>query len=297
MNNQLIRKVPGMEKVAPYVDTEVGEGFYQNSIHILGFKFDGTSCFRKGADFGPDAIRDVSEGFEDYSPYLDRKTTDRSIFDLGNLPHYPQDWQKTTDFFLNATKDLEIEKNKIRILTLGGEHSISFAPIKTYLEAYPDLYLLHLDAHADLRNGYLNEKYSHASIIFNAHELMGKKHNLLQYGIRSGTQEEFQMMKEMNSRAESRDEFLTKVKNIPTDRPIYLTLDLDYFDPAFMPGTGTPEAGGEDFHSFIALMKILKDKNFVGADVVELAPKLDTSNNSACFATKVIREILVALRV
>ena len=95
----------------------------------------------------------------------------------------------------------------------------------------------------------------------------------------------------------SRKDFLQRVKDIEPNRPIYLTLDLDYFDPCYLPGTGTPEAGGEDFHSFISLMKILQHKHFVGADVVELSPDIDPTGNSDVFATKVLRELILLLGV
>ncbi len=102
-------------------------------------------------------------------------------------------------------------------------------------------------------------------------------------------------MKKNKTLASSRADFLKKIADLPADRPIYLTLDLDYFDPAYFPGTGTPEPGGEDFHSFISLLKILSSKNFVGADVVELSPPLDASGNSDVFAAKVVRELLLVL--
>jgi agmatinase len=118
---------------------------------------------------------------------------------------------------------------------------------------------------------------------------------LIQYGIRSGTREEYQWMNTHNTLKKSRAEFFASVEAIPKDIPIYLTLDLDYFDPSFFPGTGTPEPGGEDFHSFISLCKILRTKNFVGCDVVELSPAIDSTGNSDVFAAKVVRELLLCL--
>ena len=182
-----------------------------------------------------------------------------------------------------------------KVLTLGGEHSISYAPISLYLKAFPDLVLIHLDAHADLRDGYEGYHYSHASIIRRALDHFKEGHSLIQYGIRSGTKEEYDWMREHKTIKTSREDFLESIRNIDPKRPVYLTLDLDYFDPAYMPGTGTPEAGGEDFHSFIKLVKILKDKNLVGADIVELSPPLDSSGNSDVFATKIVREVLLTL--
>ena len=155
--------------------------------------------------------------------------------------------------------------------------------------------LLHLDAHADLRDGYLGYHYSHASIIRRALDHFGAEHSLIQYGIRSGTKEEYQWMRENKTLVTSRETLLERLTAIPKDRPVYLSFDLDYFDPSFFPGTGTPEPGGEDFHSFISIIKILRQKNFVGCDVVELSPEIDPTDNSSVFATKVLRELILLL--
>ena len=294
--NKVVSSLNEMEPTKPFIGTESAYEFRKNTTHIIGFCFDGTTSFRPGARFGPDAIRDASFGLECYSPYLDRDLEDYSILDSGNLPIYPSKWKLTNDYFHGITKDLKLKEDQIKILTLGGEHSISYGPIRLCLEQYEDLVLIHLDAHTDLRDGYLEEKFSHASIIRRCWDHMDENNKLIQYGIRSGTKEEFEFMKEHNTLAKSLDAFLKVVKEIEVKRPIYLTLDLDFFDPAFLPGTGTPEAGGENFHSFVSLMKILKDKNFVGADVVELAPMIDSTGNSQAFASKVVREVLLALQ-
>jgi agmatinase len=164
-----------------------------------------------------------------------------------------------------------------------------------YLQQYPDLVLLHLDAHADLRDGFEGYHYSHASIIRRVLDHFGPQHELIQYGIRSGTRDEYRWMHENKTVRTSRREFLESVEAIAKDRPIYLTLDLDYFDPSFMPGTGTPEPGGEDFHSFVSLIKLLGERNLVGCDVVELSPKIDPTGNSDVFAAKVVRELLITM--
>ncbi len=281
-------------------------GIYANAIHIIGFEFDGTACFRKGTKAGPNALRAVSDGIESYSPYLDGDIEDITFYDLGNLStgvelsgNEHQDiesqWQTATDDFFKQFSSLDFKKYNIKTLTLGGEHSISYAPIKTYLDNYQDLVLLHLDAHADLRDGYLGFHYSHASIIKRVHDHFSEQHQLIQYGIRSGTKKEYQWMQSHHTLKNSRKDFLQAVSGIDERRPIYLTLDLDYFDPSFFPGTGTPEPGGEDFHSFISLCKILKNKNFVGCDVVELSPEIDSTGNSDVFAAKVVRELIICL--
>lgn len=268
--------------------------------HLLGFEFDGTACFRKGARNGPDEIRKQSPGIETYSPYLDADTESIKVVDLGNLPVGTTDdaeanWKQANSYFFSMIDGVDLSAQKIRFLILGGEHSISYAPIVSYLRQYPDLLLLHLDAHADLRDGYEGYHYSHASIIRRVWEKMECRQTLYQYGIRSGTRGEYEWMQQQQTLVQSREELLAQLSCIDKQRPIYLTLDLDYFDPAYLPGTGTPEAGGEDFHSFVQICKILKNKNLVGADVVELAPEIDLTNNSSVFAAKVVRELLLVL--
>ena len=266
--------------------------------HLIGFGFDGTACFRKGSRYGPDEIREASYHIETYSPYLDRDTTEVDFIDLGNLPvGYSGDitsWASASGHFFSLLEEGSILQDT-KFLTLGGEHSISYAPIVCYLQTYPSLVLLHLDAHGDLRSDYQGFKYSHASLIRRVWEHFGNGHQLVQYGIRSGSKEEYDFMRKEGTLKRSRNEFIETVIDIPSDRPIYLTLDLDYFDPAYLPGTGTPEPGGEDFHSFVKLVKILFNKNLVGADVVELAGSLDPTGNSSVFAAKVVRELILAI--
>ncbi len=296
MEKRLIREIEGLESARPFIGTEYAQAIFSNTTHLLGFCFDGTTSFRPGARFGPSALREASYGLEDYSPYLDKDTQDYNFVTMGDLPVYPSKWHLTNDFFMEMTKGLDLKKEQIKILTLGGEHSISYGPIVKYLENYPDMVLVHLDAHADLRDGYLEEKFSHASIIRRVLDHFTDKNTLIQYGIRSSPRTEFQWMKENGTLMTSLKECCEKLEAIPDHRPIYLTLDLDFFDPAYMPGTGTPESGGEDFHGFMKILKILNRKNFVGADVVELAPMLDPTNNSACMASKVVREVMLALQ-
>jgi agmatinase len=123
----------------------------------------------------------------------------------------------------------------------------------------------------------------------------GEDHRLLQYGIRSGTKEEYSWMKENKTIVSSRENLLKEIGELRSNRPVYLTLDIDYFDPSIAPGTGTPEAGGEDFNSLISILKALKEKNFVGADLVEVAPNIDQTGNTTIFASKVIRELILSL--
>lgn len=267
------------------------------SLNLVGVGFDGTACFRKGASLGPAAIRKVSADIETYSPSLDSDLEGISPFyDLGDLafnhtgdPH--KDWHSIWAGFKALTDSLD---ESARFLALGGEHSISYLFIERCLGIFPDMVLLHLDAHADLRDGYQGFHYSHAAVIQRCLDHFGSKHQLAQFGIRSGTRDEFSWMRSGQTLFADLSDFLQFICELPGDRPVYLTLDLDYFDPAFLPGTGTPEAGGENFQSFLEIIKILKEKKIVGADVVELAPAIDPTGNSEVFAAKVVRELILA---
>jgi len=269
-----------------------------DSLNLVGVGFDGTVCFRKGASEGPAAIRRVSESLESYSPYLDLDLEEVGRFyDLGDLavtssgdPH--RDWQSLKLSFADLAASAP---ESSRFLVMGGEHSISCLFIERCLALYPDLLLLHLDAHADLRDGYQGFDYSHASAIRRCLDHFGPGHRLAQFGIRSGTRDEFDQMRTARTLYDGFNDFIAFLDEISAERPVYLTLDLDFFDPAYLPGTGTPEAGGEDFQSFIGIVKVLKEKNLVGADVVELAPSIDPTGNSEVFGAKVVRELILAM--
>lgn len=176
-----------------YEEAKYSDSLVANSINMIGFEFDGTACFRKGTIDGPDAIREVSPGIEVYSPYFDEELP--HFFDLGNLPGRGN-WDELNSNYERLLKGRSLNNEGIKILTLGGEHSISYTPIKHYLQSFEDLTLVHLDAHADLRDGYEGFHYSHASIIRRAFDHFSENHKLIQYGIRSGTKEEYKWMNE-----------------------------------------------------------------------------------------------------
>ncbi|MFN2367971.1 MAG: agmatinase [Desulfurivibrionaceae bacterium] len=267
-------------------------------LNLIGVPFDGTACFRKGTAAGPAAVRRVSEHIESYSPYLDLDLEEIGVFyDLGDLAVTAsgdprRDWQSLQDSFAGLAEHLD---ESTRVLALGGEHSISAPFIARCLALYPDLLLLHLDAHADLRDGYQGFAYSHASTIRRCLDHFGPDHRLAQFGIRSGTRAEFAWMRRERTLYAELADFIAFLEKIPPEKPLYLTLDLDFFDPACLPGTGTPEAGGEDFRSLTEIVTILKNKRVVGGDVVELAPAIDPTGNSEVFATTVVRELILAM--
>ena len=260
------------------------------SVALFGVPYDGTTSFRPGTRFGPAAIREVSTGLETYCPQLDRDLEDIAYADIGAVEIPYGDPQPVVDAVRHATSS--VLAAGMKPLMLGGEHSISSGAVAAVAEQHPDLVLVQLDAHADLRNEWLGSHHSHACAMRRCLEVLPSQ-QLLQIAIRSGTSEEF---KELH-----RSDRLISVQDIPErmnalrGRPIYLTVDLDWFDPAVMPGTGTPEPGGFVWNDFAAVIKELRHHSLMGADVVELAPQLDSSGISSVLAAKVTRSLLLLM--
>ena len=271
-------------------------GIDQCRVSLLGVPYDGTCCFRPGARFGPSAIREDSYGIETYCPQLDLDLEDINFTDIGSLDVPLGDAELTLDYISDATNILL--KNNLKPLIIGGEHSITIGIIKSIITNYPDLIMLQLDAHADLRDEWLGSKLSHACTMKRCLEVLPSK-KIFQIGIRSGTKSEFLEMNNskrliqhtLGENAKSLEEALKSFKG----RPIYLTFDLDWFDPSVMPGTGTPEPGGYFWGDFASIINVIKSHNLIGADVVELSPKLDNTGISSILAAKVIRSLIMLL--
>lgn len=268
-------------------------GFDVARAVLFGAPFDSTTSYRPGARFGSAAIRHESFGIETYSPYLDRDLGDCAIHDAGDLelPFGAPD---------PALKMIETEAARILAagkvpVLLGGEHLVTLGAVRAARARHPDLHILHFDAHADLRADYLGNPLSHACVMRRCHDLLGDG-RIIQFGIRSGTKEEFAFQGAGRVRAER---FAAKTLPsivLPPQTPVYLTVDLDVLDPAEFPGTGTPEAGGLTFETLRGvLMDVFARFNVVAFDLVELAPALDASGRSTALACKLLRECLLAL--
>ena len=268
-------------------------GFDAARTVLFGAPFDSTTSYRPGARFGSAAIRHESFGIETYSPYLDRDLGDCAIHDAGDLelPFGAPD---------PALKMIETEAARILAagkvpVLLGGEHLVTLGAVRAARAHHPDLHILHFDAHADLRADYLGNPLSHACVMRRCHDLLGDG-RIFQFGIRSGTKEEFAFQGTGRVRAER---FAAKTLPsivLPPQTPVYLTVDLDVLDPAEFPGTGTPEAGGLAFETLRGvLMDVFARFNVVAFDLVELAPALDASGRSTALACKLLRECLLAL--
>ncbi|WP_102691766.1 agmatinase [Rummeliibacillus pycnus] len=275
------------------VSTFIGcdNNYEESDVVLFGIPFDGTTSFRPGTRFAMQAIRPDSYGLETYSPYLDRDLEDIAIFDGGDLELPLGNTQKTMDEILEYTRSIVADDKKF--VMVGGEHLVSFPTIQAVYEKYPDLHVIHIDAHTDLREDYMGEKLSHAAVIRRCHEFLGDG-RIFQFGIRSGLKEEFEWAKEHTYMERFTIDTLSEVVNDLKDHPVYVTIDLDVLDPGTFPGTGTPEPGGITYKELLnGMQQLLTLNNIVAADVVELSPQYDTSGASTAIACKTIREMLM----
>lgn len=276
------------------IETFIGcdSEFEEAQIVIFGAPFDSTTSFRPGARFAGKAIRSESWGLETYSPYQDRDMEEIKVFDGGELELS----------FGNPAKSLqEIKETTAKILAagklpcmIGGEHLVTLGAVEAVFQANPQLRVIHFDAHTDLREDYLDEKLSHATVLRRVWDLVGDG-KIHQFGIRSGEKQEFNWAKTHTNLNKFSFQGLEEAIESCKGYPVYLTIDLDVLDPSLFPGTGTPEAGGVDFNELLdAIIKVSR-LNIVGMDVNELAPIYDASGASTAVACKVLRELLLAV--
>ncbi|MDI9461763.1 MAG: agmatinase [Saccharofermentanales bacterium] len=267
---------------------DLGTGFAAAEQIIFGAPYDGTASFRPGSRFGPSAMREAAYGIEYYSPYQEQELS-LPIHDAGDLELPFGDPQAVLRQIEEYVRHL-VEQDKMPIM-IGGEHLLSLAVVRALLTKYPELHIIHLDAHADLRDEYLGSKYSHATVLRRIYEENGTV--IHSFGVRSGLKEEFTFA------AANLDFHPFLLADLPAlkaplgNKPVYLTLDLDVLDPSVLPGTGTPEPGGAGFRELLTALLSLKGVNLVGFDLVELAPQLDSSGVSTIVACTLLRELLL----
>ena len=278
------------------VETFIGcDAAYKEADTVLfGAPYDCTTSFRPGARFASAAMRRESYGLELYSPYQGKELTDRKIFDGGDLELPFGAPEPMLRMIERQTAD--ILKDGKRPFMLGGEHLVTLGAVRAAVKKFPDLHILHFDAHADLRDDYLGQKLSHACVLRRCHELVGVG-KIYQFGIRSGDKSEFDWGRERVFTRLFDFEGLQNAFAALAGKPVYLTVDLDVLDPSVFPGTGTPEPSGV---SFDTLRKAVTDAcgalNVVAADVNELSPHYDASGASTAVACKIVREMLIALK-
>ena len=276
------------------IETFIGcdNEYDESKIVIFGAPFDSTTSFRPGTRFASKAMRSESFGVETYSTYQDKDLEDIAIFDGGDLELPFGNPSKALNQIEEFTKEI-INDNKIPCM-IGGEHLVTLGSVRAVAKKYPDLHVIHFDAHADLRDDYLGETLSHASVIHRVWDIVGDN-KIFQFGIRSGDRQEIYWGKDhvftQKFNFVGLEEVIEKLKG----KPIYFTLDLDVLDPSVFPGTGTPEAGGVTFMELLgAILKVSK-LNIDGMDVNELSPIYDQSGSSTALACKVLRELLLSV--
>ncbi|MCD6238552.1 MAG: agmatinase [Thermotoga sp.] len=260
-------------------------------ISLFGAPYDGTSCYRPGSRFAPDSIRASSTSLESYSPYQDKSLESLCFVDEGNLELPFGNKDRALDTIEKYV--LSLLRNKSIPFMIGGEHLVTYSAVKAVHSIYNELHILHLDAHTDLRDEFLGERLSHATVIRRVCEIVGDK-NVHQFGIRSGTREEITYAREKlgdfhRFSLPNSEKIVKKLGN----KNVYLTLDVDILDPSCLPGTGTPEPGGITFDRLLSFLVGLKGINFVGIDVVELSPHYDPSGVSSIVVAKIVRELLI----
>lgn len=278
------------------IETFIGcDASYEDaSIVLFGAPFDSTTSYRPGTRFGSSAIRHESYGLETYSPYQDKDLTDYATFDSGDIELSMGSSQIALDQISERTRTI-LEDGKLPFM-VGGEHLVTLGAFREVFAKYPDVHVIHFDAHTDLRDEYLGVQLSHACVIRRCHDLVGDSH-IHQFGIRSGDRPEFRWAAEGHTEMHrfNLDGLEETVKALG-DTPVYFTIDLDVLDPSIFPGTGTPEAGGISFMDLVNAIQLVGGScNVVGCDVNELSPTYDPSGVSTAVACKVVRELILAL--
>jgi len=259
---------------------------------LLGCPLDMTATYRAGTGEAPRAIRLASDSVETYSPLLDRDLESSPFSDLGDLDFSDDDLEGA----LNEIEDRVrgILRDGGIPLCLGGEHTITLPIVKALKSVEPDFVVVQLDAHADLRDSYLQSRINHATVMRRVVEELSPA-RLIQLGVRAGTREEFSWMRDNGTmlpwRAGHESRLLDRIGSLP----VYLSIDLDVLDPGCLPGTGNPEAGGWFYHDLERLVTVIESVTLLGADVVELNPSLDLSQVGTITAAKIVRELLLIL--
>ena len=261
--------------------------YEESKIVIFGAPFDSTTSYRPGTRFASRTMRAESYGLETYSPYQNLDLEDYAVFDAGDLELCFGDAALALDDITKITRTI-LNDGKLPMM-IGGEHLVTLGAVRAVAEKYPNLHIIHFDAHADLRDDYLGAKLSHASVLHRCHDIVGDG-KIFQFGIRSGDRSEFLWGKDHVTTHLFDFETLDEVIENLMDKPVYFTLDLDVLDPSIFPGTGTPEAGGVSFNELLEAVLKLGKLNIVGTDINELSPPLDTSGASTAVALKIWRE-------
>ncbi|MEN6615925.1 MAG: agmatinase [Syntrophorhabdus sp.] len=253
-------------------------------IVLLGCPLDVTSSFRMGSKFGPESLRRASWTLETYSPYMDRDLEDIRFFDMGDLEIPQGHLLESIEIIEKAAESIMQDGRKP--LFFGGEHLVTYPILSAIKRFHNALQVVHFDAHADLRDDYEGQRLSHATAMKRVLELGSI--SLHQIGIRSGTRQEFKELHPVHSPQDL-------ASRLDRAIPVYISFDIDVFDPSLVPGVTTPEPGGLIFTEVMEYLSQVKGMQLIGADLVELAPDYDTTFVSSVCAAKIAREIIMLL--
>lgn len=259
-------------------------------IALFGVCWDGTSSFKAGSRFAGFAVREASFGMEEFSFYQQESLLDIPYADLGDLFLPPGQKERVLEDIASAVA--EVRGRGLFPIAFGGEHLVALPLVLAAFREHPGLALVHFDAHADLRPELWGDPLTHATVIGRCADRVGFE-NLYQFGIRSGSREEWDLARKHDTLRPFTVEAIRQVLESLGDRPIYLTVDMDVLDPSLYPGTGTPEPGGIDYATLIAGLKCFKGRRLVGMDCLELAPHYDPTGVSAITMAKTLREMII----
>ena len=261
-------------------------------IVLFGIPFEGTVNLRQGADHGPHDLRLASDSIETYSPALDRDLEDLAIADLG-------DCQLGTgsprEQLHRARREVvEFWRPGLLPVMLGGDHMATLPVIETLAPAIPDLRILQLDAHPDLREEFLGERYNYASAMARVMEVVAPE-RVYQVGMRTGAREEYARKAPHLYPAHAIHPVAAVRSLLPelVRHPLYVTIDVDVLDPSEAPGTGAPEPCGLRAAELIEIIRLLEPCRIVGTDLVEVAQAFDPSGRTAITASWILREAIL----
>ena len=258
--------------ISEFKNDSLKSGVNTPQFGILGVPFDSTSTYKPGARFGPNMVREASYNLERYNLLLN-KNLEATFYELGNLEVVYGNFNQTSKHLESTIIEI---KDKLIPITIGGEHTITYSVIKGLNKVIDiqDATIIHFDAHMDLREEYVGEKYSHATVMRRISDLNPK--DIIQIGVRSCLKEEETFAREEGIKYYTSTEVKSNINEIEKvisniNNPIYVTIDIDVLDPAYAPSVGTPTPLGLDPYELQRLIYNLQGKNIIGLDVVEVS--------------------------
>lgn len=274
-------------------------------IAIVGLPFDTGASYRSGSRFGPSGIREISmllrpaNAFHKINPF-----NYCSVIDYGDLPLIPGHINESHDIIKGSYSNLA--KNKVIPIGLGGDHSVTLGELRGLSEVYGPLSLVHFDAHGDTWDNYWGKKYTHGTPFRRAlEEQIIDPKTSIQIGIRGTVYDPtdveeaknlgFDVLTADEVRSLTEKNLSERIKNRVKNNPVFLTFDIDFFDPAYAPGTGTPEPGGFTSYEGINFIKNMPNLNYVGFDLVEVLPALDHAEITSQLGASIVYEFISLL--